>query len=194
MSSRILLLTGTPGIGKTTVLRRIADALPETRLCGFYTEELREQGVRQGFRLMSFDGSQGIIAHAEFPYHPRVGKYGVDVEALGRLSRKSLAIQEECALYLVDEIGKMECLSSSFITAMRTLFQAHQPLVATIALKGSGFIQEVKTRGDVELREVNRANRNRLPAEVLEWLGKHGITGHPLSDASPFGPAGEPIG
>lgn len=173
---RILLLTGAPGSGKTTVLHKVAEALAPARLCGFYTEESREQGIRRGFRLVSFDGREGVIAHVACRGQPRVGKYGVNVAVLDRLARISLAPREDCALYLVDEIGRMECLAPGFIAAIRTLFQARQPLMATIALKGGGFIEEVKTRGDVELWEVTRANRDRLPAEILAWLDAQGVT------------------
>ena len=120
----ILLITGTPGVGKTTVLRKVAAALGNTRICGFYTREMREQGVRRGFRLVGFEGAEDIIAHVDLPHRQRVGKYGVDVAALDRLSHTTLALQEECAVYLVDEIGKMECLSSGFIATMRTLLNS----------------------------------------------------------------------
>jgi nucleoside-triphosphatase len=172
----ILLITGAPGVGKTTVLRRVAEGLGNARICGFYTEELREQGVRRGFHLVGFDGNQGIIAHVDLHHRQRVGKYGVDVAVLDRLARTTLALHEECAVYLVDEIGKMECLSPGFVAAMRTLLESNKPLVATIGKKGGGFIGEVKARGDVELLEVTRAKRDALPREVLEWLARHGVS------------------
>lgn len=78
----VLLLTGVPRIGKTTVIRRVADRLKEKRLGGFYTEEIRGHGGRRGFRLVGFDGTERIIAHVDFPKVHRVGKYGVDVEAI----------------------------------------------------------------------------------------------------------------
>ena len=37
-----LLITGTPGVGKTTVIRRVAERLEPERTRGFYTEEIRE--------------------------------------------------------------------------------------------------------------------------------------------------------
>ena len=47
--------------------------------------------------------------------------------------------------YLIDEIGKMECLCPQFIGAMRRLLE--EPiLVASIALRGGGIIAEVKNR------------------------------------------------
>ena len=81
-AGRVLLLMGVPGIGKTTVIRRVAARLKGRRLGGFYTEEIRENGVRRGFRLVEFDGTARVIAHVDFPKVHRVGKYRVDVEAI----------------------------------------------------------------------------------------------------------------
>lgn len=39
---RILLITGIPGIGKTTVVRKVVKRLGKAHVCGFYTEALRE--------------------------------------------------------------------------------------------------------------------------------------------------------
>jgi nucleoside-triphosphatase len=75
----VLLLTGVPGIGKTTLIRRVADRMKNRRIGGFYTEEIREQGDRRGFRLVGFDGTKRVIAHVDFPKVHRVGRYGVDV-------------------------------------------------------------------------------------------------------------------
>ena len=175
ITPHILLITGAPGIGKTTVLRRVAEGLETVHVCGFYTEELREQGIRRGFRLVGLDGSEGIIAHVKFPLRHRVGKYGVDVEVLDRLAQTTLAIHEECAVYLVDEIGKMECLAPGFVTAMGKLFTYDRPLVATIGRKGGSFIAEVKARNDVELLELTHANRDHMPTEALAWLSRRSI-------------------
>ncbi|MDL1862296.1 AAA family ATPase [Betaproteobacteria bacterium PRO7] len=69
----LLLLTGPPGIGKTTALRRVCERLSIAPLRGFYTEEVRSGGVRQGFRLVTFDGERRLIADVRFG-PPRVGR------------------------------------------------------------------------------------------------------------------------
>jgi nucleoside-triphosphatase len=46
---RNLLLTGLPGRGKTTIIRRLAGRLDGLRLASFQTQEIREQGQRVGF-------------------------------------------------------------------------------------------------------------------------------------------------
>jgi len=166
----VLLLTGAPGIGKTTVIRRLAALLASRTLGGFYTAEIRERGVRRGFQLVAFDGSECLLAHVDLPGPPRVSKYGVDVAALDASAPELLAPGSGIEVYLVDEIGKMECFSLRFISAMRVLLDSGNAVVATVARSGGGFIAEVKRRDDVEIREVTRDNRDRLPAEIVDWL------------------------
>jgi nucleoside-triphosphatase len=169
-----LLLTGAPGVGKTTVLRKLADRLDSGSLGGFYTEEMRERGERRGFRLVTFDGAERVIAHVDFPKAHQVGKYGVDVAALDETVGAALALRPEVKLYLVDEIGKMECLSERFVAAMRRLLDSRKPLVATIAQRGEGFIADVKRRSDCELWTVTHANRDALPQQLAEHLAPLG--------------------
>ncbi len=115
----LLLLTGRPGVGKTTVVRTLAEALPHRRLAGFYTEEVRERGRRRGFRAVTFDRWTRVIADVAHPGPARVGRYGVDVAAIDALARRSLAAVAGAEFFLIDEVGKMECHSAAFVTHLR---------------------------------------------------------------------------
>ncbi len=172
----VLLITGAPGIGKTTVIRCVAAQLEVKRLRGFCTEEIRESGERRGFRLVSLEGKQCVIAHVDFSKNHRVGKYGVDVAALDDAA-SLLAPDPAAQVYLVDEIGKMECLSERFIAAMRVLLAGQTPVVATVGLRGGSFIAEVKRLKECLLWEVTDANRDELPSRILTWLVESGFTG-----------------
>ena len=167
---RILLITGTPGSGKTTLIRKLVTELAGNRVAGFYTEEMRAAGQRQGFRLVGLQGEQGVIAHVDFDNRQRVSKYGVDVATLDHLADRTLALADEIDVYLVDEIGKMECLSPCFVSRITALLDSDKTVIATVAKKGGGLIQEVKQRPDCELWELTHANRDALVAQVIAWL------------------------
>ncbi|MGB3904128.1 MAG: nucleoside-triphosphatase, partial [Anaerolineae bacterium] len=111
---RTILLTGRPGVGKTTVIKKALDRL-EGRAGGFYTAEIRESGRRQGFKIVTLDGQEGILSHVDIRGQPRVSRYGVnlgDLEEVGVAAlRRAIA---EADLIVVDEIGKMELFSEAF--------------------------------------------------------------------------------
>jgi nucleoside-triphosphatase len=168
--ARVLWLTGAPGVGKTTVIQRVAEALSAQSLGGFYTEEIRHGDVRQGFRLESFRGDSAVMAHVGLSKRYRVGRYGVDVSAIDELSSTALSREPLAAIYLVDEVGKMECMSKRFIHALLALLDSPCTVVGTIARSGGGFIADLKRRPESTLWEVTRDNRAEMPARVLSWL------------------------
>ena len=169
-SGRLILITGRPSVGKTTLIRKVADSLSGRRLGGFYTEEMRVAGERHGFRLVTFDGRERVMARVGIRGPHRVGKYGVDVSAIDQLAESALELRGETEIYLVDEIGKMECFALKFVSAMRALLDSQKLIIATIAQKGGGFIEEVRRRRDALILEVTRENRDQLPEQVLAWL------------------------
>jgi nucleoside-triphosphatase len=164
-----LLLTGRPGVGKTTALRAAGQRLGGFRLAGFYTEEIRSGRERRGFRLVTYAGETAIIAHVDLPA-PRVSKYGVDVPAIDRFAAALAKARDRPDVYLIDEIGKMECLSAAFVAGMKRLIAAGRPLVATVAQRGGGFIEEVKDRRDVEIWTVTETTRDALPDRIVAWI------------------------
>ena len=160
-------------MGKTTVIRTTAQALSKYRPGGFYTEEIRVRGERRGFALVTFDGRRERIAEVDRAGWPRVGKYGVDVDVIEKLARTALTIDGKTAIYLVDEIGKMECLSPTFVTGMRALLASGVPVVATVSQRGGGFMDEMRRRRDVELWKIDRTNRDDLPTRIVKWTKAH---------------------
>jgi nucleoside-triphosphatase len=171
MGSHVLLLTGPPGIGKTTAMRRIAAALAGRKIGGFTTEEIREKGQRVGFGLESIDGAKAVLAHVGIASACRVSRYGVDLGALDRFVELTLDPAAGPDVFLVDEIGKMECLSPRFVAAIERLLDGEIPVVATVAERGAGLIERVKRRQGAVLWTLTRANRDEIPRRVSQWLG-----------------------
>jgi nucleoside-triphosphatase len=168
-----ILLEGRPGVGKTTVTDRLADLLRarDVPVRGFVTRELREHGRRVGFALETLDGASGILAHVELPGPPRVGRYGVDQEALERLAVPVIGQASRSEVVLVDEIGRMELASEAFRDAVTDLFERPVSVVATVMSKRHPFADELKNRPDVDRVAVTAANRDALPEELVRRVG-----------------------
>ncbi len=164
-----LLLTGPPRCGKTTVVHRVVEAFPG-RAAGFYTQEVKERGRRVGFEIVTLGGEKAWLSHVDFPGPWRVGKYGVNLENLHRVALPAMAPGPGIDLCVIDEIGKMECLSRRFIEAMERLWTLAVPLLVTVAAKGGGYIQQIKEKPEALLITVTPANRDHLPGRLLELI------------------------
>jgi len=167
---RRILLTGPPGCGKTTVVRKVADILRDGA-SGFYTEEIRDaKKQRIGFRVVTLDGKRGELADIISVHGPCVGTYRVNVESFERVALSSLEM-EKGRILIIDEIGKMECFSETFVRRVREIFQAGYPVLATIPLRGGGeFLEEIRRQRDVKTFIVTIENRGALPAQLAEML------------------------
>lgn len=165
-----LFLTGAPGCGKTTVIRRVVSSLALSAT-GFYTEEIRgTDGRRRGFAVVTLDGQRGGLSDVSIKGPHRVGRYGVDLECVDRLVVPSLDPAHNNQLIVVDEVGKMECLSQLFCDRVREVLDGPNPILGTVALGGAPFIREIRGRGDVQLVEVTGENRDRLVGELVKIL------------------------
>ncbi len=188
-----ILLTGLPGCGKTTAVIKIIESLAwhghsfgfaqdrlgraragspcHLKAAGFYTQEIRQNNVRKGFSWKRLDGTEGTLAHVDIKGRFKVGKYGVDVEGFDKNVVPVLDIEQTDAdLFVIDEIGKMECFSKKFTAAVHRLFASDKPVLATVAQKGSGLISEIKNYPNIQLFTLTIANREKVAADILEIL------------------------
>jgi nucleoside-triphosphatase len=165
-----ILLTGRPGVGKTTLIKKLSDALGPFHPAGFYTDEIREGSVRKGFELVSLDGRKQILSHVDVKGLFRVGKYGVDIVGFEAFLKVIDFLSPAVGLIIVDEIGKMECLSDKFRTLLRKILNSDKSLIATIALRGGGIIAEIKGQRETTLWEVTSQNRDSILSEVLAFF------------------------
>ena len=166
-----VLIAGRPGAGKTTALSRLSELLREAGvpLSGFLTRELRQRGKRVGFEIETFEGERGVLAHVELPGPPRVGRYGVDLEAFEALALPEIKRSGKERVVLVDELGKMELASERFREATVALFDEPVPIVASVQTRPHPFLAGLKERA--ETLPLTAANRDRLPGELAQRLG-----------------------
>ena len=171
LKSAKILLTGLPGCGKTTAVMQIIENLNCEKVAGFYTQEIRQNNIRRGFCWKRLDGAEGILAHIKIKGPWRVGKYGVDVAGFEESVVPILGVERtDVELFVIDEIGKMECFSEKFVAAVRRLFASKKSVLATVAKKGAGLISEVKKYPNIKLFNLTRSDRDRTTAEILQAL------------------------
>ena len=154
------------------MIKNIVEALKDLRPVGFYTAEIREGGIRKGFELISLDGRKGLLSHTDIQSPHRVGKYKVEVEGFEAFLWSIPLLNPSIHLIVIDEIGKMECYSDQFKNLLKEILDSEKWVIATIALKGSGIIEEIKRRKDVKLFEITQRNRNSLLPDILSEVEK----------------------
>ena len=167
---KAILLTGLPGSGKTTLIRRVVADL-NTLAGGFYTQEIRGAGVRKGFEIVTLDGRRGILAHVDVRGRHRVGKYGVDLAALEVVGVAAIhAAIAAGSLVVIDEIGPMEILSEPFRRAVLAALESASPVLGTIVRRSTPFTDAIKARPGVTIIEVRPDNRTTLLPQIVELL------------------------
>jgi nucleoside-triphosphatase len=164
-----VLLTGRPGSGKTTVIRRAVELIGSGRCRGFFTEEVREGGRRIGFNVVTLDGQCGPLARVGAP-GPRVSRYGVDLRSFERLGVEPLEgeLTERAGVLVVDEIGKMELFSDRFVGVLKRIFDpgAGWAILGTVMLGRHPKVDWLRRQSDIRFIEVTAANRDGLATEL----------------------------
>ncbi|XP_034238237.1 cancer-related nucleoside-triphosphatase homolog isoform X2 [Thrips palmi] len=171
-----VFLTGPPGIGKTTIIEKVCKELrlKSISMKGFFTAELREDGKRVGFDIISLDGNRCPLARIGEGTGPKVGQYVVK-------SFESVALPilqtEMSHVTVLDEVGKMELFSQRFELAVKNVFATNTSILGTIPLqKGRPIplVEFIRTHPSVKLFTVDYKNRDSVPYEIVNLLASAG--------------------
>ncbi|XP_021697537.1 nucleoside-triphosphatase THEP1 isoform X2 [Aedes aegypti] len=176
----LILITGMPGVGKTTIVRNLGIELQKRAIAfdGFYTEELRSAtGERTGFDIITFDGKKAPLSRVSetmknAPARNRVGKYTVCVPEFESVALAALS-SRTAHLLILDEIGKMELKSRSFEDRMLQIADSVERgdlcFVATIPLKATlNIVDRLKRIRNAQLFHVTQTNRDQIHRDILE--------------------------
>ena len=171
----VILLVGEPGVGKTTIIKKIIDK-KEYQFSGFYTKEILLGDHRVGFRIVSLDGATDILATKNldviFPRDVQFGNYKVNLDAIDNVAVRSLKRKISIdTIIIVDEIGPMEILSDLFCSAvMEILNKSSNTILGTISQRKYEFTKIVKRHHRVKLLDVTAENRDIIPKKIESLL------------------------
>ncbi|MEM3579131.1 MAG: NTPase [Candidatus Bathyarchaeia archaeon] len=173
MHKRVLLLTGSPGVGKTTLLMKVVDALKSKgySVGGMVSREVRTGGTRIGFAILDLaSGKQGWLAHVNQKIGPQVGKYRVNLEDLDGVGVEAiLKAWRECDVIAIDEIGPMELFSEKFRKAVQEAVESRKLVLGVVHWKARDkLVDAVKMRQDAEVFTVTLENRDKLHQTVVD--------------------------
>jgi nucleoside-triphosphatase len=172
--SRILILTGAPGVGKTTVLSKTAEALKKKGVSvgGMVTHEVREANVRVGFEILDLTSAKhGWLAQVKGD-GPQVGKYHVNLCDLDKIGTAAITqALEKNTVVAVDEVGPMELYSPKFKQAIVQALESKKVLLMVVHGKAKDpLVTQIKRRADAEIFNVTFGNREMLPEKLTKRI------------------------
>ncbi len=172
-----MILTGRPGSGKSTIVMKVVEEARKRglKVGGITTPEVREGGVRVGFLIVDLlTGERVWMARKGLKSAFRVSKYGVDVEAIDRMSRKAIRdVVEAVDVVVVDEIGKMELFSEEFVKAVEKALESGKPFLGTMGLGiRHRLVERIRKDPSVRIVFVNPSNRQKVLGELLSLFAE----------------------
>lgn len=170
-----ILLTGLPGVGKTTIIRKVINNifLNSGMIGGFFTKEIRENNRRVGFQVKTILSCEiDIIAHEQHKSSYKMHNFGINLNAFEKTLLMELknCVKRNVSLIVIDEIGIMETKSFKYCQKLLEILNGHKPILGVLKKKENPFLNKIRQVSDLNIIEVNRANRNDVSRKITQWF------------------------
>ncbi|MBN1859697.1 NTPase [Candidatus Bipolaricaulota bacterium] len=167
-----IVLTGRPGVGKTTLILSAVSGL-DRKAGGMVTSEIRKCGHRVGFSVTDLaTGHAGVLAHIHQTDGRQIGRYRVclaDLNAVGIAAIRNAVADPTIALVVIDEIAPMELVSPDFVPAVEQALACGKPLlISTHAHTDHPLVHDIRRR--LDLVRVKLSNRDDLADTLAHKL------------------------
>ncbi|XP_026394712.1 cancer-related nucleoside-triphosphatase homolog [Papaver somniferum] len=178
-STKCFLVTGPPGVGKTTLVMKVLESLRASYLNLKAQGEIRQGMERVGFEVVTLDGRKAplastTISRAESQRWPSVGRFKVDITSFESLALPELQVKEDTDLFIIDEVGKMELFSSSFFPAVLRVLESNIPILATIPIPKFGRdipeVARMRNHPGAAIFTINTRNGEAVKEQIYTQL------------------------
>ena len=167
----MILLTGEPNTGKTTVMKHLINIIGKRRCGGFYTSEiLDENNNRIGFNTRTLTGKQFLLAHVDIESEYRIEEFKVNLKDVEDIAVQEILNNDKEFLF-IDEIGMMQLYSTRFMDAVETL-SGSAKTIATISARDNDFTRKLKNAPGNKVFFLTLENRNDMPFVLAEEIFK----------------------
>jgi nucleoside-triphosphatase len=172
------LLTGDPGVGKTTVVSKVVWKVQASgySVGGILTRERRNHGRRTGFEIIDLlSGKTGELSSSELRTGPKVGKYAVNIQEFEKIGVNALKMAiDKADVVVCDEIGPMELLSPAFRrTATELLHETEKPKILVLHKRlKDPLLDAFRAAKECRMTEVTYENRDSLASEIVDEVNR----------------------
>ncbi|MFH1379570.1 MAG: nucleoside-triphosphatase [bacterium] len=165
-----VFIAGSVGVGKTTLIKELMLQHKDV-VGGFYTDEIKDDGRRRGFKIVSLDGREGLFSSKGMKTAHKYGKYGVDLSVLEAIGVSAMldALAHK-KIVVVDEIGSMEILSKKFHETLMKCLLSDIYVLATMRVKSQPFSDDIKQLADKKIFVLNRENFADIKNQIRDWI------------------------
>jgi nucleoside-triphosphatase THEP1 len=151
----IIILTGAPGVGKSTAVIHAARALKDRGLNvgGIVSRELRTNNIRVGFEFIDLNTNDARVLASITGKGPKIGKYFVDLAGCRFAAERLNGAIKNSDVIICDEIGPIVVIHQKL----------QHPLIDQFKKKSSLIINlDLENRAKVNQILLNRLSSHRL--------------------------------
>jgi len=168
----IIVLTGAPGVGKTTAVIRVARALKErgVKVGGIVSRELRINNMRVGFEFIDLTSNDRSVLASITGNGPKVGKYFVNVAGCRFAAERLTNAVRNSDVIICDEIGPMELKSKEFIDSVKNLLEVDKKVIVVVHQKLQHPLTDEFRNKSSLLINLDLKNREKVNEILLDRL------------------------
>ncbi|MFZ0892948.1 MAG: NTPase [Candidatus Nitrosopolaris sp.] len=168
----IIVLTGAPGVGKTTAVIRVARALKErgVKVGGIVCRELRINNMRVGFEFIDLTSNDRSVLASITGNGPKVGKYFVNIAGCRSAAERLTNAVRNSDVIICDEIGPMELKSKEFIDSIKNLLEVNKKVIVVVHQKLQHPLTDEFRNKSSLLINLDLKNREKVNEILLDRL------------------------